>query len=128
MEGEDLANINNSEECLVHSSLTCLLWRALPLLQNRFIAVFLLKPSGSMVNISWQGRQRMLISFEVGTIVTSKAGQRMGLDWETFHLDALRVLEASRLQSHPEWGTVCWVSQIEHSTPKQNKKISPAFC
>ena len=80
-----------------------------------------------MVNLSWQGRQRRLISFEVGTIVTSKAGQRMGLDWEMFHSDALRVLEASRLQSHPEWEIVCWVSQMEHSTPSKTRRYPLPF-
>lgn len=55
-----------------------------------------------MTNFSWQGRQRSLISFEVQTIVTSKAGQRMGLDWETtLHLDVLRGLKTSALQPRP---------------------------
>lgn len=54
-----------------------------------------------MANLSWQGRQRSLISFEVKTIVTSKAGQRMGLDWETFHLDVLKGLKTSGLQLQP---------------------------
>lgn len=52
-----------------------------------------------MANLSWQGRQRSQISFEVKTIVTSKAGQRMGLDWETtLYLDILRGLKTSGLQ------------------------------
>lgn len=47
-----------------------------------------------MAHLSWQGRQRSQISFEVKKIVTSKAGQRMGLDWEkTFYLDVLRGLK-----------------------------------
>lgn len=55
-----------------------------------------------MASLSWQGRQRSQISFEVQTIVTSKAGQRMGLGQETtFHLDALKGLKTCRLQSQP---------------------------
>jgi len=95
MERKDLADIkNHSTVCLVHTQQlwTCPLWRVFPVPQTYFLAVFLLKPTGSMTSPIWQGRQRNLISFEVKTIVTSKAGQRMGLDRETtFHLSVLRA-------------------------------------
>lgn len=61
-----------------------------------------------MTNLIWQGRQRILISFEVETIVTSKAGQRMGLDWETMlHLDVLRSLKTFGLQLQAVEGILC---------------------
>lgn len=77
-----------------------------------------------MTNLSWQGRQRILISFEVETIVTSKAGQRMGLDWETMlHLDVLRNLKTFGLQLQAVEGMLCkadWAPQKdvrEHPLP-----------
>lgn len=79
-----------------------------------------------LANLSWQGRQRSQISFEVKRIVTSKTGQRMGLDWEmTSYLNVLRDMKTSGLQLECMKEGVCSLSQVKQvEHPKKYKRTS----